>query len=340
METEDYWIYENKIIFRYNYNGDISQYYHIIDKYSEILFTNYDNIYKIINEHNMHYGEFPVKYIMPYCSEFNQPIIISENITRITFGDRFNKIVSIHKNVTHLTFGNNFNQKIIIPQNVTHLTFGNDFNQKIIIPQNVTHLTFGRKFNQQVIIPDNVTHLTFYENFNPLNKISNNITNLIINNNYNKEIKIPENITHLTCKSCYDSSFDQLNKLPINLTHLTIGKYFNPFIVLPNIKYIRLNCNNVNFMEFLPNSVEELVLENEFNLELNNLPNSVKKISFYGNNYDKEINCLPEFIEYIRLNKSYEKQIKKFPLNLKIIECYEKYKYIDDFKDKYNVITY
>ena len=71
------------------------------------------------------------------------------------------------------------------------------------------------------------------------------------------------------------------------------------------------------------------------------MPNSIKKISFnYMSNYNKELNCLPEFVEYLELNKKYNKKIKKFPLNLKTIKCYEYYKYINDFKGKYNVITY
>ena len=70
------------------------------------------------------------------------------------------------------------------------------------------------------------------------------------------------------------------------------------------------------------------------------MPNSVKKISFINCGYNKELNCLPEFVEYLELNNKYDKRIKKFPLNLKTIKCDKYYKYINDFKDKYNVITY
>ena len=68
-----------------------------------------------------------------------------------------------------------------------------------------------------------------------------------------------------------------------------------------------------------------------------------EKISFsfyHGSKFDKELNCLPEYVEYIKLPINYNKKIKKFPLNLKTIECDERYEYIDDFKDKYNVIKY
>ena len=94
-------------------------------------------------------------------------------------------------------------------------------------------------------------------------------------------------------------------------------------------------------IENLPNSVEEIIFDRFFNLELQNLPNSIKKISFNNySEYDKELNCLPEFVEYLELGIKYDKKIKKIPLNLKTIKCNEQYKYIDDFKGKYNVITY
>ena len=238
METKDYWIYENKIIFKPNFNNKLDNYLDIISKCDELIFSNYDDYNITIKTNN----ECCIKY---------------------------------YKNYKY----SNFNQQVIIPENVTHLTFGYMFNQRVTIPKNVTHLVFGIRFNQQVIIPENLTHLAFGWNFNQ----------------------------------------------PINLL---------------NVKYLNLNCNNINLIENLPNSIEEIELGNNFNLELLNLPNSIKKIClcYYGR-YNKELNCLPESVEYIELNNKYDKKIKKIPLNLKTIKCDKSYKYINDFKDKYNVIT-
>ena len=127
--------------------------------------------------------------------------------------------------------------------------------------------------------------------------------------------------------------------IPINVTHLTFGYNFNQQVNLPNIKYIKLDCDNINLIENLPNSVEEIEFSYNFNLELHNLPNSIKKISFHlYSNYNKELNCLPEFIEYLELGKYYNKNISKFPLNLKTIKCDQNYKYIDDFKNKFDIV--
>ena len=258
METTDYWIYEDKIIFKPNFNDKLDNYFDIISKYNELIFSNYDDYNIIFKTNNK------------YCNEYEQNFKYSI----------FNKQIIIPQNITHLIFGCKFNQQVTIPHIVTHLTFDCEFNQQVTIPENVIHLTFGYYFNQQVIIPHNVTHLT-------------------------------------------------------------LGNKFNKQVNLPNIKYIKLDCNNINLIEKLPNSIEEIEFGRCFNLELQNLPNSIKKISFdCYSKYDKELNCLPESVEYLKLNIGYDKRIKKFPLNLKTIECHKIYKYIDDFKDKYNVIIH
>ena len=215
METKDYWIYENKIIFKPAFNDKLDNYLDIISKYNELIFSNYDDYNITIKTNNK------------YCKKYNKNYKYSN----------FDKQVIIPQNVTHLSFGREFNQQVIIPHNVTHLSFGWYFNQQVIIPQNVTHLTFGREFNQQVIIPQNVTRLTF-------------------------------------------------------------GNHFNQQVNLPNIKYLQIDCNNIDVIENLPNSVEEIKFGEYFGLELQNLPNSIKKISFYyDSKFNKELNCLPEFIE-------------------------------------------
>jgi len=58
------------------------------------------------------------------------------------------------------------------------------------------------------------------------------------------------------------------------LEQLTLGYNFNQDLIIPlNIKKLRLGCNNINLIENLPNSIEELIIDQYFDLELNNLPN-------------------------------------------------------------------
>ena len=75
-------------------------------------------------------------------------------------------------------------------------------------------------------------------------------------------------------------------------------------------------------------------LDYNFNLELNDLPTSIKKIIFdEWSKYNKELNCLPKFVESIQLPKNYDKQIKNLPSKLNKVICSTQYKYIEDFNN-------
>ena len=68
-------------------------------------------------------------------------------------------------------------------------------------------------------------------------------------------------------------------------------------------------------------------------MELKNLPNSIRKIIFHKEmHYDKNLNSLPDSIEFIRLPIRYDKKILVLPKSLKVIQCHHYYKFIDDYK--------
>jgi hypothetical protein len=300
---------------------------------------------------------------------FNQIVNLTPNITHLTFGWHFNQLIDLPQNLTHLTFGGNFNQIVNLPSELTHLTFGNNFNQLVILPPNLTYLTFGSMFNQLINLTPNLTHLTFGRNFQQLvNWTPQNLTHLTFGRDYNQLVNWTPNLTHLT----YGLKFNQSVNLPHNLTHLTFGDYFNQQINIPSsikyltfgknfnqqinipssIKYLKLQSDNQYILDNLPNGIEELELTNVVNLELTNLeltnlPSGIKKILLYDDNifsrhrkYNKELNCLPKSIEYIRLNYFYDKKISNIPANLKILECSKNYNFIDDFVGKYEIIKY
>jgi len=79
-------------------------------------------------------------------------------------------------------------------------------------------------------------------------------------------------------------------------------------IILSNIKKLKLNCNNINLIENLPNSIEQLDLGDSFNLKLSNLPNSIKIISFVPHSkYNQPLTNLPHFLEKLYLPIEYKK---------------------------------
>jgi hypothetical protein len=73
---------------------------------------------------------------------------------------------------------------------------------------------------------------------------------------------------------------------------------------------------------------------------LNNLTNSIKKIIFDNNTYNKHLNSLPDTIEYIKLPKYYNKKIHKIPVSLKIIKCRYNYEHLNNYDKNITIEIY
>jgi hypothetical protein len=333
IETEDYWISENKFVFKPTFNESIDKYYDLINLYDTLIFSNYHDLNICIERNNM-CDEFKAdvddEFHLEY-SIFNQFVKLPMSLTHLTFGNNFNRDVLLPMTLTHLTFGDEFNRVVLLPISLIHLTFGYNFNQPVKLPINLTHLTFGYDFNYKVSLPPNLTHLTFSNYFNRVVKLPMSLTHLTFGYAFNKKVSLPMSLTHLT----FGDHFNRVVSLPMSLTHLTFGYAFNKKVDIPlKLKYLKLECNNLYLIENLPNNVEELELGEYFDLELNNLPNSVRIIKFHRNSiYDKELNNLVDSIEILQLPEDYEKKIKNIPKALKKIIISKYYEYIDDFKD-------
>jgi hypothetical protein len=108
----------------------------------------------------------------------------------------------------------------------------------------------------------------------------------------------------------------------IMLEQLSLGNDFNQELNIPsNIRILNLDITNINLIENLTNNIEELNFGWNFNLELNNLPNSIKIIRFdIDSYYNSELNNLPKSLEILELPKRYNKEIKNISTNCKIIQ--------------------
>jgi hypothetical protein len=51
LETNDYWILDDTIIFKPEFNSSLDNYVEIISKYKKLIFSNYDNL-DIVNKTN------------------------------------------------------------------------------------------------------------------------------------------------------------------------------------------------------------------------------------------------------------------------------------------------
>jgi hypothetical protein len=173
--------------------------------------------------------------------------------------------------------------------------------------------------------------------FNCLINLPNSTTHIIFGHSFNKPINLPNSLIYLS----FGEHFKQLVNLPTTIKHLSFGKNFDCEVNLPlGLKYLKLNSNNEYIINNLVNTIEELELGCNFNLKLNNLPNSIKKIIFnnYNNDlYDKDLNSLVDTIEFIQLPLNYNKKIIIIPKSLKVIKCHYNYPFANDYEKNIHI---
>ncbi len=94
IETGDYWIVNKYLIFKPEFNDSLDKYANLLNKYTWLIFSNYDD-WKICFETN---NKYTYKYDNQYIySKFNQPIKLNQNITHLTMGEPFNKPIELNK---------------------------------------------------------------------------------------------------------------------------------------------------------------------------------------------------------------------------------------------------
>lgn len=153
------------------------------------------------------------------------------------------------------------------------------------------------------------------------------------NNQITQIINLPEGLIHLECDNnnitclylsnnfeivnCEGNPIEKLiydinirpDKYPDTLRYLTLGENFNQNINnLPNTTtHLTLNMIKYKYINKLPVSITHLTLGENFNQEINNLSSSIKKINIHNINQLKS------------LNKKYHKLIKNIYLSKKNI---------------------
>lgn len=129
-------------------------------------------------------------------SEVNDPLFYHtiKRVQILTFEDSlknkssFNKSIVLTPNITHLTFGTCFNQPIVFTLRIEHLIFGKHFNCPIVLPCSIKFLTLGCAFNQPITLTINIMVVEFESCFGKPIVLSKNITHLSLGYYYYKQI--------------------------------------------------------------------------------------------------------------------------------------------------------
>ena len=228
----------------------------------------------------------------------NDPYWIVDDV--IIFKPSFNKCLDKYSNIIS-------NYRILIFSNYydPHQALKNDNRYKYTDEDLYIKSVFNHSLHNTLSNLINLRELTFVNYFNqPLDHILSNLINLrklTFGNYFNQQLN------------------NSLSKL-VNLSELTLGANFNQPVDIPDgIKKLSLNCNSKSIIDYLPSSIEELAFGRFFNLELNDLPSSIKKIIINNPSYNKKLNNLPNQIETLEISYEYKVQIDAKYKNLSIV---------------------
>jgi len=129
------------------------------------------------------------------------------------------------------------------------------------------------------------------------------------------------NLRELTFGYCFNQSLDNSLSNLHNLRELTLAKSFNQPINIPEcITKLTIGCNSQSIIDYLPSNIEELVFGYSFNLEFNDLPSFIKKITINNEYYDKKLNNLPTGLEFLKISTEYKETIDVRYKNLNIVK--------------------
>ena len=375
-----YEIYDNVVYFRNNFNEEIdTKLRNKLSKYDKIVFMNTKSyeLYKYYNFNNYVYiihpecknifnkstDNFPITIKqIKFGYSFNQPVErLPPLLENLKFCYEFNQYVNnLPPLLLSLEFGDNFNKPVNnLPYLLQNLKFGLYFNQSVDkLPIFISNIIFESLSYSNIIInklPEHINTLEFSCSLpnEQIKKIPKMLKKLIFSNktSLSYEINLHENLEYL---EIHGLSINELNfDYNCRLNNLILHSYNHKLTYLPeSIKILKLTlcCNNVNLLNNLPNSIEELELFDvcgfapnfELNNILDNLPNSIKKLNLKKTKIQIILNNLPNSIEHLSLPINYDLDIDKLSKNIIIIECNKKYKFIKKIKKnkKIKIIFY
>ena len=106
IETSDYWIQDNKFIFKPEFNSSVQVYIDLISELDELIFSNYDDVNICVGTNNKYDENYKKNYKQ---SKFNCQVELPKKLLGLSFNWEFNRQVELPKKLLGLSFGWCFN---------------------------------------------------------------------------------------------------------------------------------------------------------------------------------------------------------------------------------------
>lgn len=197
------------------------------------------------------------KYKCGKMSKFDGPIDLPPNIRVLKLGHSFSQPIVLTLRMEILTFAHVFNQQIFLTPNIKILTFSTFFDKTVHLSKRILRLGFGACFDQPINLSKNVVHMVFGFHFNKPISLGKKIQHLELDLKFTQSLVLTKNILSFRCALRKSLSC----------------------ILSPYIEQMTLVYNNRSVVENISDSVKSIILRPYFSMPINNMPQSVKKIS-------------------------------------------------------------
>lgn len=285
-ECDDYYLIENKLIFKYTFNKPLSDYYDIIKKKNieSIYFSNYNNYQSCIDNFNEHTNISERNYTK---SVFNKDIVnLPYGVVNLFLGHSFkSKLVNLPSSIKIINCENNFCGDVNdLPNSISCLILGMGFNKCLYnLPEKINCLCLSgyNYFDIKLINLKLLRHLIldgkykFNSHCLPRELISLVLKGFVVYNISN----LPSSLEYLIFKSkCYFTSVKNTANIPNKLRFLCMTSNLNVCYLPSSIK--------TYFCQIYENDKKRTICYKK-----DNLPNSIKNLIVYDQNkYSKQKN--------------------------------------------------
>ena len=146
---------------------------------------------------------------------------------------------------------------------------------------------------------------------------------IIFDDNFNEPISNYINILFLKKIIVFGKNFNNnIGMLPSNVEKIFLGKNFQKSItdIPSSIKSIVFANDSIffNSLDYLHNELNELILGDEYNLQINKLPYGLKTLVL-GKHYYLKISVFPNNLSYLDIGESYQDSLDNLPESLETL---------------------
>lgn len=229
-----------------------------------------------------------------FVPSFNNPLdtyyVIIRNYKKLYFGFSFNQPIILTKHLELFAISSLFNYPFDTTKNLITLILDYSFNQYIVLNKNICDLTFGFGYNKSLELTKNVRKLSFGVYFNHGLKLSKNLTSIVFGNSYSHPIVLTKCLRNVVMG--YNPKTNALsNKIILtpNVLCLDAGIGYSHIHIEKPLHTLTICFDNHHIIDNLPQGIKNIVLDGDFNLPLDNLPNDVIHVEICNYNYSHRI---------------------------------------------------